>query len=131
MKEKVALLSILANMLLAGGKITVGVLSNSAAILADGFHSFVDIFSSAVSYFGIIISRKPEDKEHPYGHYKFEVLAGVIITVILLGAGVGIIFEAYQGFLNSEALKIGYLALGVMIISIAISETSLYPIKMR
>jgi len=123
MKEKIALISILANMILAAGKITVGLLSNSAAILADGFHSFIDIFSSAVSYFGIRISKKPADQKHPYGHYKFEVLAGVIITIILLGTGAGIIFEAYQSFLNPQVLEISYLAFGVMIGSIAISET--------
>ena len=84
MKEKVAIISILANVILAGGKIAVGVFSGSAAILAEGVHSFMDIFSSAVGYIGIKISAKPEDKEHPYGHYKFEVLGGTIITLILL-----------------------------------------------
>jgi cation diffusion facilitator family transporter len=73
MKEKIALISVLVNMVLAGGKIVVGVLSNSAAVLAEGIHSLMDIFSSAIGYIGIRISKKPEDKEHPYGHYKFEV----------------------------------------------------------
>ncbi len=123
MKEKIAVISIFANMVLAAGKITVGFFSNSAAILADGFHSFVDIFSSAISYVGIKLSKKPADRKHPYGHYKFEVLAGVIITIILLGTGVGIVFEACQGFLNPEQVKIGYLAFGVIIFSIIISET--------
>ncbi|PIP17963.1 MAG: hypothetical protein COX43_01425, partial [Parcubacteria group bacterium CG23_combo_of_CG06-09_8_20_14_all_35_9] len=78
------------------GKIAVGIVSSSAAILAEGLHSFMDIFSSAVGYIGIKISAKPEDKKHPYGHYKFEVLAGFFITLILLGTGAGIIYESYQ-----------------------------------
>jgi len=122
MKEKVAIISILANVILAGGKIAVGVFSGSAAILAEGVHSFMDIFSSAIGYIGIRISTKPEDQKHPYGHYKFEVLAGTIITIILLATGSGIIYEAYQGFLGPEKVKISYLAFGIMIFSAAINE---------
>jgi len=122
MKEKVAIISILANVILAGSKIAVGVFSGSAAILAEGIHSFMDIFSSAVGYIGIKISQKPEDKEHPYGHYKFEVLTGTIITIILLATGAGIIYEAYQSFLDPGKIKINYLAFGIMIFSAAVNE---------
>ncbi len=122
MKGKIAAISILANIILAGGKLTVGFFSNSAAILAEGLHSFMDIFSSAVGYIGIKISQKPEDQKHPYGHYKFEVLAGVIITLILLVTGLGIIWEAYKNFLNPEKIEIGYLAFGIMIFSAVINE---------
>lgn len=122
MKEKIALLSVLANFILAGGKIAVGFFSNSAAILAEGLHSFMDIFSSAVGYIGIKISKRPEDQKHPYGHYKFEVLAGVVITLILLATGLGIIWDAYKNFLNPETIKIGYLAFGIMLFSAAVNE---------
>jgi cation diffusion facilitator family transporter len=122
MKEKIAVISILANVILSGGKIIVGVFSGSSAILAEGIHSFMDIFSSAVGYAGIRISAKPEDQKHPYGHYKFEVLAGAMITIILLATGVGIIHEAYQSLLNPEKIKIGYLAFGIMIFSATINE---------
>ena len=122
MKEKIALLSVLANFILAGGKITVGVFSSSAAILAEGLHSFMDIFSSAVGYIGIRISKEPEDKKHPYGHYKFEVLAGEVITLILLVTGLGIMWEAYKNFLNPEKIEIGYLAFGIMIFSAGTNE---------
>jgi len=122
MKEKIALISILANVVLAGGKIIVGVFSGSAAILAEGIHSLMDVFASGISYFGIKIAKKPEDKEHPYGHYKFEVLAGFFITLIVLGTGVGIIYEAYQKFLNPSLIKMPVLAFGVMIVSVLINE---------
>jgi len=122
MKEKIAAISILANIILAGGKVTIGIFSNSAAILAEGIHSFMDIFSSAIGYIGIRISKKPSDQKHPYGHYKFEVLAGTIITIILLATGVGIIYEACRGFLDPEKVKISYLAFGIMIFSAAVNE---------
>lgn len=122
MKEKIASISILANVVLAGGKILVGIFSGSAAVLAEGVHSFMDIFSSAIGFLGIKISKKPSDKKHPYGHYKFEVLAGAIITIILLATGLGIVYEAYQGFLAPEEIKISYLTFGVMFFSALINE---------
>ena len=121
-KEKIAKISILANAILAGGKIAVGILSNSASVLAEGIHSLMDVFSSLISFFGIKISKKPADKEHPYGHFKFEILAGFLITLILLGTGLGIFFEAYQKFKNPSLIKIPILALSVMIFSAIINE---------
>uniref|UniRef100_A0A7C4M222 Cation transporter n=1 Tax=candidate division CPR3 bacterium TaxID=2268181 RepID=A0A7C4M222_UNCC3 len=122
MKEKIAILSILANIFLAIGKITVGVFSNSAAILAAGIDSFVDIFSSTIGYIGIKVSNKPADKEHPYGHYKFEVLSGVLITFIIFITGLGVIYDACIGLSNPINIKIDYLTFGVMIISVTVNE---------
>ena len=122
MKEKIAAISILANMALAAGKITVGVFSNSAAILAGGIDSFVDIFSSIIGYIGIKISGKPADEKHPYGHHKFEVLGGVIITVIIFATGVGIIYNAYKNLLGPTTITISYLAFGMMLFSVAVNE---------
>jgi len=122
MKEKIAKISILANITLAVGKIIAGMLSNSAAILAEGIHSFMDILSSAIGFIGIKISQKPEDQKHPYGHYKFEVLAGFSITLILFGSGMVIIYEAYQKLLNPSSIEIPILAFGVMIFSALVNE---------
>ena len=122
MKEKIAKISILANLVLAGGKISVGFLSHSSAILAEGIHSLMDVSSSVISYLGIKIAKKPADKKHPYGHYKFEVLSGLFITIILFGTGVGIIYEAYQKLLSPSLIKMPILALSVMLFSALINE---------
>lgn len=122
MKEKIAILSIVANASLAVGKISVGIFSNSAAILAAGIDSFVDIFASLISYIGIKISGKPADKDHPYGHYKFEVLGGVMITLIILVTGIGIIYNAFENFIEPQKIEIGYLTIGIMLISSIVNE---------
>lgn len=122
MKEKIAAISIMANAILSGGKITVGGLSNSSAIVAEGIHSFVDIFSSVIGYLGIKISQKPVNKKHPYGYYKFEVLAGALITFILFATGFGIVWESFRKLLAPEKIEISYLAFGVMIFSAVINE---------
>jgi len=122
MKEKIALISILANFFLSFFKILVAFISGSGAVLAEGLHSTMDIFSSFISYLGIKASKKPVDKKHPYGHYKFEVLSGLFITLILFSTGIYIFYEAYKKFLNPTPLNYTYLALGVMLFSALLNE---------
>lgn len=122
MKEKIAGVSILANLFLAAGKLAVGFLVGSSAVFAEGLHSGMDILSSVISFIGIKIAKKPVDKKHPYGHYKFEVLAGLIITIILFLTGGFIVFESIREFQNPSPVTIGYLALGVMLVSVVINE---------
>lgn len=121
MKEKIAKISILVNIFLAGGKIFIGFISHSASVLAEGVHSLMDVFSSFVSFLGIKISKKPADKKHPYGHYKFEVLAGAIITLILLMTGILILKESLEKFRNPVQIEIPVLAFSVMAISTLIN----------
>ena len=122
MKEKIATLSIFVNLILAIGKVIIGFLSKSSSILAEGIHSGMDVISSFISLIGIKIAKKPVDKKHPYGHYKFEVLSGLLITILLFGSGVWILYEAYKGFTNPEIISIGYLELGIMLISAILNE---------
>ncbi len=122
MKEKIALISILANVFLAAGKLIAGFVAGSGAVFAEGLHSGMDILSSAISFVGIKIAKKPVDKKHPYGHYKFEVLAGLVITIILFLTGGFILWESIQEFKNPSPVTIGYLALGVMLASAVINE---------
>ena len=97
MKEKVALISILANIFLTVSKLIVGFATGSSAVFAEGLHSGMDILSSAISFIGIKIAKKPIDKKHPYGYYKFEVMAGLAITVILFLTGL-LIEDGYEKF---------------------------------
>jgi cation diffusion facilitator family transporter len=130
MKEKISLLGILVNSFLAAGKITVGIFSHSASVLADGFHSLADIFSSFIGYLGIKKAKKPADEKHPYGHFKFEVLGGIFIVIFLLAAGIEAIFETYQSYLDPQKIKFSYWTFVVMIISVifnlATSQLKIY-----
>ena len=122
MKQKIAAISILANVVLAGGKLLAGFIAGSGAVFAEGLHSGMDILSSAISFVGIKIAKKPVDEKHPYGHYKFEVLAGFIITIILFLTGLFIVADSVREFGNPSPVTIGYLALGVMLASAVINE---------
>ncbi len=118
MKEKISLIGILVNSFLTVGKIAVGIFSHSASILAEGFHSLADLFSSLIGYFSIRMSQKPADEKHPYGHFKFEVLGGIIIVIFLLVAGIGTLFEAYKSYFDPQKIQIGYWSFVIMLVSI-------------
>lgn len=122
MKEKIAFLSIMVNALLAGVKIFVGFLANSASVLASGVDSLSDVVSSTIGYFGIKMAQKPADEKHPYGHHKFEVLSGFIITLIIALSGLGIIYESWKKFSSPQEIGYENLALSMMIFSALINE---------
>jgi len=114
MKEQISVLGIFANILLAVGKIITGILAKSASILADGVNSGTDVFASVINLVGIKASKKPADKEHPYGHEKAEVISGFMITLIIFGSGIFIIYDAVMGFLEKPVVTISYIAFIIM-----------------
>ncbi len=72
------------NFIFALIKITTGIVGNSYALIADGFESTADIFSSFVVWSGLRISIVPPDKDHPFGHGKAESIAGVLVAIFLV-----------------------------------------------
>lgn len=117
----ISVLAVLANLVLAIGKVLTGAITNSASILADGINSSTDVLASLISFAGIKYAEKPADKEHPYGHGKAEVISGFVITIIILVSGVFIIYDAINGFFTQEPLSITLLAFIVMGASAAIN----------
>ena len=122
MKEKIAGLAVFANLLLAIGKLTIGFLAGATSVFAEGIHSAMDVLSSGIGFIGIKLAKQPRDKKHPFGHYKFEVLSGLIITLILFLTGAFIIYDSYRKFQHPSPINIGYLALAIMIVSAVVNE---------
>jgi len=92
------------NGMLAAIKIAGGVWGNSFALIADGFESFADVFSSAIVYVGLRYSVKPRDHNHPYGHGKAEPLAAAVVGLALVGAGVTIAVQSIREILTPHFL---------------------------
>ena len=87
---RVTLAGSIVNLLLLVFKFVAGFVGNSAAMLADAVHSLSDFATDIVVIVFVRISGKPEDKDHDYGHGKYETLATVIIGCVLLIVGFGI-----------------------------------------
>jgi len=82
--QRVLWIVLIINLLVAGSKLTIGLLIGSLAMAADGIHSSLDATSNVVGLIGIAIAARPPDLNHPYGHRRFETLASMAIGSMLL-----------------------------------------------
>lgn len=94
------LLSIFTNTILAVVKIVTGIFGNSYALIADGIESTVDIFSSTIVWGGLKVAARPPDGNHPFGHGKAESLAGMVVSLLLLGAAIAIAGQSIREILT-------------------------------
>lgn len=125
---KVSMVSIIGNAVLTLFKILAGVFANSGAMISDAIHSASDVFSSIIVIIGVKLAAKKSDKDHPYGHERFECVAAIVLAVILLVCGLFIGHEAIEkiGAGNSGELAVpGMLALIAAIVSI-VSKEAMY-----
>lgn len=124
--QKVTLVGSVVNLLLSVGKIAAGMLGRSAAMITDGIHSLSDLLSDIVVLVFVRISSKKIDHDHEYGHGKFETLATLIVSMLLLVVGAGFLVSGVKSILavvSGEILpKPGYVALVAAIVSIVLKE---------
>jgi len=87
--RRVALVSAVVNLLLSAAQVVVGLIANSAALVADGIHSASDLLSDVLVWFAARHASMAPDKDHPYGHGRFETAAtlglGILLTLVALG----------------------------------------------
>lgn len=121
-QKSVSILAILVNLLLAAGKIILGLAFNLTALIAEGIHSGLDIISSIVAFMGIKSAQKPVDKEHPYGYYRAESLAGFIVIILLAGSAVWILYEGITQLIHPEEPILSVWAIALMAVSVVLNE---------
>jgi cation diffusion facilitator family transporter len=121
-QQTVSILAILVNLLLTTGKIILGLAFNLTALIAEGIHSGLDIISSIVAFWGIKSAKKPIDKEHPYGHYRAESLAGFVVVIILAISAIWILYEGIIRFIHPETSVLSIWAIILMGVSAVINE---------
>lgn len=114
------IVSVVCNLLLAGGKIAVGVLTGSVAITADGMNNLSDASSNVVSLVGFKLGARPADSEHPYGHARYEYLAGLVVSVTVLGIGFSLLKESVVKVLHPTAVQFSLLTVAVLVASILV-----------
>lgn len=119
--KQVLLIILFANLGVALLKIIIGNSIKSASMTADGFHSISDGTSNIVGLIGIALASKPIDKEHPYGHNKFEVISGLFIGGMLLFLGFKIIIDAVTRFKNPVTPTITMVSLIVLLVTLLIN----------
>ncbi|HJQ10010.1 MAG TPA: cation diffusion facilitator family transporter [Gemmatimonadaceae bacterium] len=110
---------LLVNSLLVLVKLIAGIVGHANALVADAVESSADIFSSVIVWMGLSIAAKPADEDHPYGHGKAEPLAAAVVSLMLLGAAVGISIMAIREIITPHHLPSPwtlFVAAGVIVI---------------
>lgn len=120
-KVRVARLSILSNTVLITLKVITGVISGSVSIISEAIHSGIDLIAAVIAFFAVRISDKPADKNHPYGHGKFENISAVIEAILIFVAAGWIIMEAVEKILHPQPIESVGVGSLVMFISAAIN----------
>ena len=123
---RVSMVSIIGNLILSAAKVLVGFLAASSALISDGVHSASDVFSSFIVIIGVKLSAKAPDRDHPYGHERFECVAAIVLAVILVVTGALMAYGAVESLISGEYREKtapGVLALVAAAVSIAVKES--------
>ncbi|HHW89526.1 MAG TPA: cation transporter [Clostridiales bacterium] len=129
--QKINIISLIVNTLLAIMKIITGVFALSAAIMADGVHSLSDIGTTIISMIAVGLSSEKSDKHHPYGHERIEFVISIIIAFLLIITAGGFLITSIKGLvLTPEPIKYLNVSVIIMVISILMKE-GLYQISIR
>ncbi|MEG1791889.1 MAG: cation diffusion facilitator family transporter [Clostridia bacterium] len=100
------IVGILSNIVLFSLKIIVGILSGSISIIADAINNLSDAGSSVVTLLGFKMASRPADDQHPFGHARYEYVAGMIITIIVLIIGVTLFKSGIEKIINPSAVEV-------------------------
>ena len=117
---RTGILGIFANVLLAGFKAAVGLLSNSIAIVLDAVNNLTDALSAIITIVGARIAGKQPDRKHPFGHGRAEYLTAATIAVIILYAGVTSLVESVKKILHPETPDYGPAALVIVAVAVLV-----------
>ena len=117
---RTSIISILSNIVLAGFKAFVGLLANSIAIISDAINNLSDVLSSIITIVGTKLASKKPDKEHPYGHGRIEYMTSLVVSAIVLYAGITALVESVKKIINPGEVDYSTITLVILIAAIVV-----------
>ena len=115
---RVSIVGIIANVALAGFKAAVGILSHSIAITLDAVNNLSDAASSAITIVGTKLAGKAANREHPYGYGRVEYLTTMVVSAIVLWAGITSLVESVKGIIEPQTPS--YDTIGLVIVGVGV-----------
>jgi len=116
-KVRAATLSVASNTVLVIGKLAVGLSIGSVSVISEAIHSGVDLLAAVIAWFAVRLSGQPADKEHPYGHGKYENLSGAVEAALIFVAAIWIVMEAVAKLRHGGEVEAPGWGVGIMAIS--------------
>ncbi len=113
------LFGIVSNLFLFIIKFSVGILSGSISIIADGFNNFSDMGSSLITLFGFKLSEKPADSDHPYGHGRMEYMSAFVVSLLIILVGIELFKESATAIINRADMP-DYNTFTIIVLSVSV-----------
>ena len=114
------IVGIICNMIMFVFKLAAGFISGSISITADAFNNLSDASSSIISLIGFKLASMPPDREHPYGHGRYEYLSGLVVSALVIAIGIELFTTGVRKIITPEAVEFGALPAVVLILSAAL-----------
>ena len=111
---------ILLNILLFAGKFIAGSLAKSVAVTADAFNNLADAGSSVITMIGFRLAGQKPDKEHPFGHGRFEYIAGLLVSAAIILMGVELLKTSVEKIIAPQAVEFSVLTALILVFSVAV-----------
>ncbi|MBR2442206.1 MAG: cation transporter [Clostridia bacterium] len=109
---------IVVNFLLFIGKLTLGILAGSVAIIGDALNNITDAGSSVVTLIGFRLAGKPVDKEHPLGHGRLEYVTGFIVDMLIILVGFELLTSSFEKLVSKELPNVGNITMVILAVAI-------------
>ena len=114
------IVGIVCNVIRCLGKGAIGLISGSVSIVADAVNNLSDAASNIVSLLGFKLASRPADAEHPYGHGRYEYLAGLVVAALVLAIGINLVGSSVNKILNPEPAEFSAPLVAVLALSILV-----------
>ena len=112
------IVGLITNTLISVLKILTGIFSGSIAIIGDGINNLTDASSSVITLIGFKMASKKEDKEHPYGHARYEYIAGMIVSALIIVVGFELVMSSIEKIRDPEPINFSYLIIVILVASV-------------
>ncbi len=115
-----SIVGICCNVMLFGLKMLIGMVINSISVMADAFNNLSDAASAIISFIGVKLAERPADKEHPFGHGRFEYLSALAVAFLILQVGFTLFKSAISKIFHPEEIEFNLILIIFLCISVLI-----------
>ncbi len=115
-----SIVGVICNVILFGIKFSIGMVINSISVMADAFNNLSDAASSVISFCGVKLANRPADKEHPFGHGRYEYIAALVVAFLVLQVGLTFMQNSIDKIVHPEEIHANWILVGILCVSVSL-----------
>lgn len=115
-----SVVGVICNVILFAIKLGIGLIINSISVMADAFNNLSDAASSIISFIGVKLAGRPADKEHPFGHGRFEYIAALAVSFLIIQVGLTLFKNSFDKVLKPEVVEFNPILIAILGLSVLV-----------